>query len=361
MPRVCILIPRLKTGGAELNLVSLLENGLSNLEIVVVCFKQENAYLDRIRQTGVEILELDYDNRSRLFFTLTLYRVLFRMRPDILHAILAGPSNYACFYKLLSPSTRVVSHLRGSFSLITKRRRFVARRLWKVADRIVVPSQFSKEEYMRILCCPSEKISVVYNGVDVTRFGKMPVARSQGKKVTFGIIARLVPVKAHKTLIQAFHKLWCLHPEVRLLVVGDGPTREKLEGLVSKLGLKRNVCFKGNIENIPNILREIDVCILSSYTENLPNSVLEAQASGRPVIATRVGGVPEIIDHCKHGFLVPAGDSDALARAMLKFVENPKLIKKLGSAARKSVLHRYTIRRNVEGLLSVYGSLLSSY
>lgn len=354
MPGICILANRLAIGGAELNLLSLLEHGLAKEEVVLVLFKQGSSLINRARRTGIRIIELNYDIKHRMLFVQSLYRVLQKLNPDVVHAILPGPSSYALLYKLVKPRTRVILNLHGSFLMMDKRRQYLDARFWRMADRIIVPSNFSKEEHIRIARISPDKISVIQNGLDSDRFRKIPIASSDEQEVHFGIIARLVPLKGHKILLHAFAKIIHCHPKSQLIIVGDGPARSTLETLATELGIKHNTRFTGNLENIPEILREIHVAILPSFTENFPISVLEALAAGRPVIATNVGGIPEAIDDGKNGFLIPTGDPDSLASAMLRFIENPALIDRFGSAARNRVLKQYTVQRNLKELLVVY-------
>jgi glycosyltransferase involved in cell wall biosynthesis len=210
---------------------------------------------------------------------------------------------------------------------------------------------------------PPDRVSVISDGVDLTRFGvsdRAAIRRQLGcedGEVLFGNVAAMSPEKDQATLLEAFARVEREAPSVRLVVVGSGPLERKLRDLAASLGLKR-VLFTGWRDDVPEILGGLDVFVLTSRREGLGSSIAEAFASGLPAIATRAGGIPEMIRHDEDGLLVDPGDVAALAKAMLEMARDPARRCRLGSGARERAKVWFGARRMVERHAELYRRLL---
>ena len=162
-------------------------------------------------------------------------------------------------------------------------------------------------------------------------------------------MARLAPVKGLPTLLKAAAPLLAKDEGVRLVLVGDGPDREALVSLAAGLGIAHRVCFTGALSNDPNLHHFFDISVLPSMSEAFPNTVVEAMAAARPVIASRVGGVPDAVEDGVSGLLVPPGDDDALADALQLLVSQPDERRRMGDAGRSRAERLY--RQEVAGAL----------
>jgi len=149
------------------------------------------------------------------------------------------------------------------------------------------------------------------------------------------------------------------HPEARFLIVGDGHCRAELESRSKALGLEQVVLFTGVRRDIPDILRELSVSVLPSLTEGLSNSLLEAMACGVPVVATRVGGTPEVVVDNECGLLVPAGDASTLAEAIDRLLVDPRLRARLSNAALQRVAERFSMSRMVQDTENLYETMVA--
>jgi len=149
------------------------------------------------------------------------------------------------------------------------------------------------------------------------------------------------------------------YPSMELWLVGDGPLRVKVKKKVEAKGLKEKVRFLGLRDDIPDLLAEASILVLPSDWEGVPLTVLEAMAAGKPVVATAVGGVPELVDEGKTGFLVPPQAPDALAGAILRLARDPELRKRMGEVARKRALERFDIRQTAQAYGELYLKLLT--
>lgn len=215
--------------------------------------------------------------------------------------------------------------------------------------------------------CPADRIRVIPNGVDVERFHprwanprlRAELALPQDSPVA-GIVAALRPEKNHELFLQAAALVRQQVPQSHFVIVGDGPQRPKLEALAQELSLTDAVHFLGTRSDIPQVLSLLDVFVLSSHMEANPVSILEAMATEKPVVATRVGSVPETVREGQTGYLVTPGSAEELAARVVELFRNPERAATMGRAGREHVLAHWSIERMVEGyqdlLVSIYQS-----
>jgi glycosyltransferase involved in cell wall biosynthesis len=199
-----------------------------------------------------------------------------------------------------------------------------------------------------------DAITVVPNGIDVDAYRPRTAPRPLRRIVT---VANLRPEKAHEVLIDAFASL---PPalNLELALVGGGTRSEELKRLVAQRGVASRVRFLDHRDDVPAILAESDLFVLTSRSEAFPNSVMEAMAAGLPVIATAVGGVPELVQHDVNGILIPVDDREALTRAIRRLVDEPHRAAALGHAGRETISSRFSFARMVRSFEDLYLDLL---
>jgi glycosyltransferase involved in cell wall biosynthesis len=198
---------------------------------------------------------------------------------------------------------------------------------------------------------PAAKVTTIQNGVDLDRFSR--ASRSEARAalgvpddtLVVGTVGRLDPVKDQSGLIRAFAGALPFHPGALLMIAGDGPCRAELAGVVRSLGLEQRVRLLGERKDVPNVLAGLDVFVLPSIAEGMSNTVLEAMASGLPVIATQVGGNPEMVEDGVSGLLVPARDPGALTAALRSYLSDPHLRSLHGKASRERVFRDFSLAR----------------
>jgi glycosyltransferase involved in cell wall biosynthesis len=206
---------------------------------------------------------------------------------------------------------------------------------------------------------PAHRIRVVPNGVSVERF--TPRASSDARPVTTILtVANLRREKAHEVLLAAAAELGPRHPHLRFLIAGDGPRAAELRVLAKTLGVDAQVTFLGHREDVAALLATADAFVLPSRSEAFPNGAIEAMAAGVPVIATRTGGLLDLIDDGRTGLLVSPDDSRALAAAVESLLVAPARAQALGAAARDEVTRRYSFDRMVRGFEDLYLSQLQT-
>ena len=198
--------------------------------------------------------------------------------------------------------------------------------------------------------------AVIYNGIELERLSSVPRLR-RGNSLTFGTMARLVPVKDHESLLRAFAEVRSAYHGSRLRILGSGQTEESLRRLAVDLGLDQSVEFLGWSNCVAEFLRSIEIFVLSSRSEGLPLTVLESMAAGRPIVSTAVGGVPEVLGNAQCGWLCPPERPEALAAAMIQAVKCDNL-DEVGERGRKACLELYSLERMVREYDRLFHSLL---
>jgi len=215
-----------------------------------------------------------------------------------------------------------------------------------------------------------ERISQIYNGVDIARFCPSPNAGEIGADRPFqdarywcvGTVGRMEPVKDQLNLARAFVMAVRAHPEarqrMRLVLVGDGSLRPQVEQILAEAGMRDLAWIAGERADVPDMLRDLDLFVLPSLGEGVSNTILEAMASGLPVVATDVGANGDLVEHGVTGCLAPAGDSNALARAIVMYFGDPALAKRHGEAGRERAVRKFSLERMVEQYQDLYARLL---
>lgn len=194
-----------------------------------------------------------------------------------------------------------------------------------------------------------ERVRLIYNGVDIRRFGTADggVLRKElgipPEAVVLGTVANLSPVKDHATVIEALRRLHAQGRAMHLVLAGDGPEREALTEQVVQADLAEFVHFLGRRQDIPTVLAAVDVVVLASHSEGLSNALLEASAAGRPIVATDVGGNPEVVADGATGLLVPISDPESLAEAVVRLADTPTLRTAMGIAGRERVSRHFSV------------------
>ncbi len=208
------------------------------------------------------------------------------------------------------------------------------------------------------------KLSVIHNGVPARKVPEIPDEIRDGWNIpesayVIGTVARLERAKGIRYLVSAMPKVISGFPDTVLVIVGDGSKRSELTSLSCELGISQNVIFTGQLTDPGPILSILDVFVLPSLREALGIAILEAMAFSLPVVATRVGGIPEAVVHSETGVLLPPGNSEAIARALLRLAENPAMRRAYGSAGKKRLLEVFTDSAMARQTLAVYKRVLA--
>lgn len=323
--------------------------------------------LRRVRELGERSLVLPLPPDASAADWIRAYRrVLRRIRPDIVHCTdIDGPAMIAA--RLAGVRRVVVTHHTPELRPQHSRAGRVLRRIaWQTRPHVVFTSEFDRETGLRLEGIAAKRSTVIPLGVDLDRFDP---ARTRdrlheelglnGARVV-GTVGLLKPQKGHRFLIAAAEQVVQEEPDVRFVVVGDGALRADLEREVRNRGLDGRFIFLGQRDDVPELVAGFDVFALSSTFEGMCLAVAEALALAKPVVATRVGGVPQTILQGETGLLVPPRDPDALAAAVLWMLHHPDDARRMALAGREHVGRLYPLDRMVTETAALYARLLDA-
>jgi glycosyltransferase involved in cell wall biosynthesis len=228
------------------------------------------------------------------------------------------------------------------------------RRAFRAADAVICNSRQVAEFAERHYAARSDRVRVVYNGVDAARFAG---TRRSHDGLRVGTIGRIEAQKNVGMFLRAAREVAAVHPDARFEIAGTGSLLDEMAGVARELGLADRVRFLGPVADVPEFLAGLDQFWLTSDWEGTPNVVLEAMAAGVPVIATAVGGTPEIVDSDRTGILIDAGDVAALVAAACRLMHDRRAAEEMGERARSAVKERFSIAAMVHATERVYASV----
>jgi glycosyltransferase involved in cell wall biosynthesis len=290
---------------------------------------------------------------------LTLARRLRRDAPDVLHTHNPGVHHYGALAAWIARVPVVVNTRHNpvtSFGRVFQERYF--RAVMPLTDRVVFVCEDTKRYLVGRQGLSNRKSSVIVNGIELGPFLERPAAPgSASPRIRFGSIGRMVPVKAHSILIDAFTQIAHRLPEAELRIVGGGPLEAELQERARKAGLNGRVQVEGINHEIADFLRDLDIFVLSSISEGMPLVILEAMGAGLPVVSTRIGGVPEIAPEGAVSFLCAPGSADELAAAMFRAATNPDLAR-IGRTAREMAIAKLGLAQMWHKYETVYAESL---
>ena len=365
--RVLYLAHAFHVGGAEEMVLTLTRRLPKRFDVRVCAIHHAGPIGDEIRRTGIgfDVLGLNPGLR-RPFDILKLRAYLRRTRPHIVHTFLLTASLYGRLAALLA---RVPVIVGTEVNVYTRKQRshiHAERLLMAGTDCVIASAASVRDFYINQIQADPLRVKVIYNAVDWQALETTTSAQQLREEIgipsgapVLSIIARLTEQKAHRVLFDALHATAAL-ATTHVLIVGDGELRSSLEEHARRLGIDDRTHFLGARRDLGNILAASDIFVMPSLWEGLPLSLVLAMGAGVPVVATRVAGVPEVVDHRHTGLLVPPGDATALGEALSELVMHPELRVALGHAARRFVTPRFGADQYVSSITSLYDALLTS-
>ena len=383
--RVLRVIARLNVGGPALHVTylarGLAERGYETTLVAGDVARGEESMAFVAEHAGVEIVPLPGLSRELApvrdaIAAIRLARIIRQVRPDVIHTHTAKAGAVGRTAALLSGLRKrpVVVHtfhghvLRGYFGRAgTLVFRGIETALALATDRLVAVSPEVRDELVALGVAPMEKFTVVRLGLELERRvafsgDASEVRRRHGiasEAFVVGWFGRMTAVKQTDDLLTALVALRERGVDALLLMVGDGDDRQRLEERAHELGIARACLFLGYQQDVAPWFAVSDAVVLTSASEGTPATIIEALAAGRPVVATDVGGVSDVVDEGETGFLVPAGDTDALAAQLALLASDPERRETMGRLGRERALHRYAVERLVDDVDALYRELLA--
>ena len=373
VPLVVHIVYALDTGGLENGLVNIINRmPVDRYRHAIICLANSGRFADRLTRPDIQIFELNKPPGNSLSIFGRVRRILKQLQPAIVHT-----RNLAALEMQLSTLWLDVKRVHGEHGRDVDdlegrnwKRNLLRKGLRFLVHRYIAVSRDLQRWLVEYLGFPSTKVLQIYNGVDRGRFSRgekqapigLPADFLQPGKIVIGTVGRLVAVKNQNLILEAVAALLeqdaSLRQRLGVLLVGDGPLQGELQRTAATLTLQDIVCFAGDRSDIADLLQLMDIFLLPSLAEGISNTVLEAMSSSLPVIATRVGGNPELVEDGVTGRLIPNDDVEALAAAMLELLDNTDLRETMGAAGRKKVEQQFDWDKTVERYMAVYDGLL---
>ncbi len=373
--RVLLVHSDLLGGGTERVLVTL-ARALPVAE-KAICYCPSNhpdppgELVEALRRDGVEVLRVSPRATSPLY-PWRVARAIGHYRPDVVHfhgtlmGIVGGLLRGLFPRRVVFVYTQHPHHSQDARWL-----RVLARGTFGRLDHVVCVSQAVREDLLAFpgLACLAGRTTVIHNGIDLTAFEEEPSAEEiaavrgeigagEGERV-IGSVGLLWRIKGYHVLLPAFARVLASFPRARLALVGRGEQEEELRALARELGVAERVSFLGWRGDVARLLRAFDLYVQPSTSEGLPLAPLEAGAVGLPLVATRVGGMPEAVVDGRTGLLVPPEDAKAMAAAMLELLGNPDKARRLGEAARRRVWQEFSAETMAGKHVRLYTALVN--
>jgi glycosyltransferase involved in cell wall biosynthesis len=340
----------LEVGGQEKLLVDFARHAdRERFALHFVSLEKRGPLADDLEAEGWPVTCFDVEPGLWPGLVLQLARFFRREGANVVHTHNERPLIYAAPAAMMTRARRIIHTRHGRSAGITSRQILLSRLAARWVDRFVCVSEdasrLSIEQGFR-----SDRVETLHNGIDLQRFAAHGPA-PEGPAV---IVARLAPEKDIGTLLRATAIVARERSRFRLEIAGDGPSMPELSRLTAELGITDRVQFLGMVRDVPALLSHAGMYVLSSVTEGVSLTLLEAMACGLPVVATRVGGTPEVVIDSETGFLVPPSDPAVLAAALSRLFDDNALARRLGDAGRQRVERQFDVRRMVAKYEAMY-------
>lgn len=372
-PLVAHVMHRFDTGGLENGVVNLINHMPADAyRHAVIALTDITDFKNRIQRPDVQFFALNKQPGHVLWIYPQLYRLFRQLKPAIVHTRnLAALEATVPAWAARVPARIHGEHGRdvGDFDGTNKKCQWIRRIYSPFVKHYITLSQDLAHYLTHSVGIGAKRVTQIYNGVDTSRFHpssqRQDIPGSPFNKAGLwlvGTAGRMQTVKNQTNLARAFVQAINAEPRLRerlrLVMVGDGPLRNESLAILESAGLAELAWLPGERKDIPDVMRGLDCFVLPSLGEGISNTILEAMASGLPVIATAVGGNPELVDDARTGHLVPAADPGAIARAIIALALTPEKARAMGNAGRKRIEAQFSITAMIDSYQQIYDRLL---
>ena len=368
--RICHVMTADLWAGAEVQLATTASYlARTDLDVSAVLFN-DGRLAEELRGLGIDVTVIDESRHGALAIVSSLTRFLIEQRIDVVHTHRYKDTILGTIAARLAGVRHVVRTMHGLREPMAgwSRIKFGAYEtldnvmLRAFADRVIAVSNRMAGTLITN-GFKSSRVTTIHNGIDLARAipGRAEDIRRElgvdAASIVIGTVGRLSPVKAQDVLMRAAGRILDSVPRARFVIAGDGPLGGELEALATRLGIDRACTFLGARSDISDVIAALDVFVLPSLSEGLPMAVLEAMAAGKPVVASRVGGLPEVIQHGVSGMLIPPGGAEALAAACVELAGDRERAGRIGAEARRIVTEEFSHERSGAAVVDLYRSL----
>ena len=368
-PAVCHVIHARGVGGAEVLVDQMVRRMSNEFRCIVAVLDDVGEIGERLRQDGFTIEHLHRRPGIDRGCAARLREFADREGARVLHAHQYTPFFQAMLSRGLVRHRPIVftEHGRHFPDLPSRKRAFINRLMLRPSDRLIGCGGAVRQALICNEGLPASRVEVICNGVDLNSIGQSSPGARERIRREFGygssdfvaiLVARLHELKDHQTALRTIDRARKVIPGLRLLLAGDGEQRVAIEQSIRHCGLDQNVTLAGSRNDVADLLAAADVFLMSSISEGIPLTVIEAMAARRPVVSTAVGGLPEMIEHGTTGFLAPAGDDAALASALIELYRRPDLREHMAEMATQRAIEKFSLDVMLDSYRSVYRDVL---
>ena len=364
--RVVTFLDTLVTGGAERMAVTIAARlDPERFESTVCVYKpsRQAPLASGLEAAAIPVLHLNRSHQAALWNWKPLLQLLRQERTHVLHSHKTGPNVWGTMLGRIAGVPVVVAHDHAGGPDRTRMRHVIDRELiGRGADAFVTVSEAHRTSMIDVEGIQPDKVRVIRNGIERLRPATTDLRRDLGLSANapvVGTIAVLRPEKALEVLIEAAGLLAPRFPSLRVLIAGSGPEEHRLRDLVRRLRLEETVCLLGFREDIADVLAALDVAVFTSDREGMPLAMIEAMAAGRPIVATRIEGIPELVTDGEEALLVPPRHPKALAEAVARLLEDRDLRDRLGARAQERQRRELDIQTTVQAFQDLYDELFA--
>ena len=351
------LLPDLRIGGMENGVVNLINNADNEkFKLTLCCLKAEGPLKERISNTKVEIINLKQKSGKRYFLIPRLAILFKKINADIVHTHNFYTGVYGISAAKLAGIPVIIHGEHGGYHDLKQTKLGKIKFFYKLCDAVITVSITLKEEILNNIPSVKEKIETIINGVDTKKFPKKESNIRTNSNICIGTVGRLTPEKDYPTLLKAFKIIHNEFQAAKLIIVGKGELEHDLKKTAENLDLKNHVDFLGSRNDIPDILSDLDIFALSSSREGCSNVILEAFATGLPVVATNAGDNPFLLAEGR-GIIVKPGDELELAEALKSIINDENKKMDISNKAYQWVLEKRSLQGMVTDYLSFYTKL----
>lgn len=365
---VCQLLHSLNVGGAEMLAARLSRRLRERFRFVFACLDEIGPLGDSLQREGFSVHSLHRRTGLDLRCSLRLAKLLRSERIDVIHAHQYTPFFYGLLgrYSAQRQPILFTEHGRHQPDYPRPKRIMANRLLLSRRDRVVGVGAAVRQALITNEGIPAPRVEVVYNGVDVGAFGAPSCDRNSARQslsagpeeLVIVQVARLDYLKDHATAIRTIARVATSEPRVRLVLIGDGPERANIMSEISTRGLENRIRLLGTRMDVDRLLPAADMFLLTSTSEGIPLTVIEAMAAGLPIVATKVGGVGEVVEDNSTGLLASSGDDAGLAQHIIRLAQDPNLRSAMGIAGAARARRFFDEQRMCEEYDRLYRSML---
>ncbi len=361
-PLIVHILYRFDIGGLESVLVNMINTmPEQSYRHVIISLTESSEFEKRINRDDVEVICLHKQAGNDPKIHLKIWQLLRQLKPVCTHTYNISTLEYNVISFLAGIKKRIhAEHGRDIYDLdgSNKKYQYLRRFVNPFVTQWIPVSKELDDWLVRDVKLPKSKVNLIYNGIDLELYN--PKKYQNKKQFIVGTVGRMAAVKDQLTLIKAIEILITEYPEfkniIRLDVVGDGELYSSLQSYIEEHSLTANIKLLGARNDVANILQSFDVFVLPSLAEGIPLTILEAMATSLPVISTRVGGVPELIENDINGYLISPQDVNSLAIKIRHYIDRPELIKKHGNNGRLKVEESFSLQAMTDQYLKVYNA-----